>query len=104
MKPKVIKALLLILFPCSLVIAKIPNYPKFTLKSLDGVTYTNQILRGKAVFITFFARGCLPCKKEVPLLNDLMNKYSDTLTIVGIAFKENDPKKLNALANEWKMK
>ncbi len=98
------KIVFLIILVSSLAVAGKPTYPKFSLKSIDGITYTSQSLRGKAVFMTFFMRGCEPCKKEVPFLNELQRKYPDTLKILAIGFMERNPAKLKALGIEWGMR
>ena|GEM_PF-1127272 len=92
---------LLLAFTPSFLLSGTTLYPQFTLKSLDGTSYSNRSLRGKAVFITFFARACKPCQKEVPFLNELQKKYKDTLAVIAIAFMENDEEKVRALARQW---
>lgn len=77
------------------------EFPKFNFVCIDGMTINSKSLRGNAVFITFFARFCEPCKNEVPFLNDLQKKYGNSLKIIAIGYRENDPEKLRALAAEW---
>ncbi len=89
------------LMAATITTAKVPSTPKFTIKSLDGNTHSSKLLRGKAMFITFFARGCEPCKKEAPFLNDLQKKYPDTLQILAIGWREKKSSELAALAKEW---
>lgn len=78
-----------------------PLYPKFEFTSLDNNIYSSLGLRGRVVLISFFARGCPPCRMEVPFLNELHSKYSDILTILGVAFMENDYNELLALVKNW---
>lgn len=40
---------------------------------------------GKVVMIEFWATWCGPCKRSIPHLNELHEKYSDKLAIVGIS-------------------
>jgi thiol-disulfide isomerase/thioredoxin len=84
--------------------AGVPAYPKFELYSMENSRYTSLQQRGRAVLIVFFARQCLPCRMEVPFLNDLSRKFPDTLTILGIAFMENDYHELKALIRNWGIK
>jgi len=40
--------------------------PDFTLKDLNGKEYTLSSLRGKVVFVNFWATWCKSCKEEMP--------------------------------------
>jgi len=84
--------------------AAVSRYPRFEFFSMDGSLYSSLKLRGRAVLISFFARQCLPCRMEVPFLNELHTKYPDTLTILGIAFMENDFNRLKGLMGDWGIK
>ena len=60
--------------------------PAFTLYNLDGEPVTTEDLEGRTLFINFWATWCKPCRKEIPLLTEMQDKYSDAgLEIVGIA-------------------
>lgn len=78
--------------------------PRYLLGDIAGNKFTSGSLRGRAVFLTFFSLGCKPCKEEVPFLNSLLAKYPDTLTIVAIAYRQNDPAKLKTVAKDWGIK
>lgn len=49
--------------------------PDFALKDLSGKLWTNQDLKGKVTLINTWNIHCGPCKKEMPVLNQLMEKY-----------------------------
>ncbi|WP_420149417.1 TlpA family protein disulfide reductase [Spirosoma sp.] len=49
--------------------------PTFSLKDIQGNTYSNSSLKGKLIVINFWSTTCVPCIKEMPLLSDLMAKY-----------------------------
>jgi peroxiredoxin len=51
--------------------------PSFTLKALDGKTYTLEQLRGKYVVIHFAATWCPFCNAEAPYLQELAKNYRD---------------------------
>lgn len=42
--------------------------PEFTMTTLDGQTLSMSDLRGKVVWLNFFATWCPPCKQEMPEL------------------------------------
>ena len=50
--------------------------PDFTLKSLDGSNIKLSEHRGEVILINFWASWCGPCRQEMPLLDDLHQKYS----------------------------
>ena len=49
--------------------------PDFTLKSLSGKNLKLSEHTGDVVMLNFWASWCGPCRKEMPLMNDLYNKY-----------------------------
>lgn len=61
--------------------------PAFTLYDLDGqpVTKEQLLANDKALFINFWATWCKPCRKEMPLLSEMQEKYADRLLMVGVA-------------------
>lgn len=59
--------------------------PGFTLPDLSGKAISLNSLKGKVVYINFWASWCGPCKKEFPQLEELAVKYSgDGLIILAI--------------------
>ena len=50
--------------------------PDFTLKALDGKNIKLSEMAGNVVLINFWASWCGPCREEMPLLNNLHNKYA----------------------------
>ena len=49
--------------------------PDFALKSSTGENLRLSEYRGDVVMINFWATWCGPCRQEMPLLNDLFNRY-----------------------------
>lgn len=73
--------------------AKVPEKPKlaetlpdFSFINLDGETVTLADYEGKALFVNFWATWCAPCRKEIPLLVDMQEKYADKdIVVLGVA-------------------
>jgi len=63
----------------------------FTLKSRSGENIKLSELRGKVVMINFWASWCGPCRQEMPLLEQLYQRYQPLgFTLLGINVEE-DP-------------
>jgi thiol-disulfide isomerase/thioredoxin len=68
----------------------VPNAPDFKLTTLDGKTVELSKLRGKPVFIDFWATWCGPCRRALPHTQKLAEKYGKDAHILAINLKE-DP-------------
>jgi thiol-disulfide isomerase/thioredoxin len=63
--------------------------PELKLQNLDGKDVALADLKGKVVFVNFWATWCGPCQDEIPSLIDLQKKYaSKGFTVLGIAMDE----------------
>lgn len=51
--------------------------PDFSLQSLDGKQYTLSGLRGRVVFVNFWATWCPPCREEIPSMVKFYNKMKN---------------------------
>lgn len=101
MKAATFLLLLFLLLSTGITGAQDHLYPKFDLESVEGDRFVSEDLKGKIVFLTFFAKGCEPCREEVPFLNGLQKKYPDTLLVLGVGFLENNPERLKKLGAHW---
>ncbi len=82
------------------VISKGKLAPDFSLKSMSGENIRLSEMRGKVVMINFWATWCAPCRKEMPLLNDLYNKHKNSgFVLLGVNI-DNTPKNAEKMAKK----
>jgi thiol-disulfide isomerase/thioredoxin len=63
--------------------------PDFVLKDLDGNTIRLSDLRGKMVFINFWATWCPPCRAEMPEIEAVHQEYKDKgVVVLGVDISE----------------
>ncbi len=70
-----------------------PSFPRpapaFALTDLTGRPLSPASLKGKVVLLDFWATWCAPCRKSMPELQALHDKYSSRgFTVVGISIDE----------------
>ena len=68
------------------------NVPSFSAKSLDGTeTISNTDLKGKVIFVDFWASWCTPCLKSLPEFENLQTSFSnrDDVVVLAINLDEN---------------
>lgn len=58
--------------------------PNFRLETIDGESVRLSDLRGKPVFLNFWATWCFSCVTEMPAIQRLADKYGDELVVVGV--------------------
>jgi cytochrome c biogenesis protein CcmG/thiol:disulfide interchange protein DsbE len=64
--------------------------PNWTEPKAGGGTLELASLKGKAVYLNFFATWCPPCNEEAPAINALQQKYAaQGLQVVGVDVLEN---------------
>ncbi len=79
--------------------------PEFTLSVYQGYdgglgkqTFKLSDLRGKVVFINFWASWCVPCRDEQPVLQSTWQQYRDKgVVFVGIDYVDTEPAALSYL-------
>jgi|SRR5579883_292320 len=64
--------------------------PVWSEPSVPGPTLSSSALRGKALYLNFFATWCPPCNEEAPAIDSLARRYADRgLQVVGVDVLEN---------------
>jgi peroxiredoxin len=86
------------------LLVKAPNGTTVPLTDLDGNPVSLADLRGKLVWLNFWATWCPPCQSETPVLRDMDEAYGDKgLAIVGIAVQETTPDDVKAYADRYQL-
>jgi peroxiredoxin len=76
----------------------------FQLTDLDGRPVRLADLRGKAVWINFWASWCPPCQSETPVIRDLAERYADRgLVVIGISVQETSQSDVQAYATRYQL-
>ncbi len=74
----------------------------YQLSDLDGAPVRLDALRGKVVWINFWASWCPPCQQETPILRELDERYAERgLEIIGISVQETSPDDLRTYAERY---
>jgi peroxiredoxin len=76
----------------------------YQLRDLDGQPITLAGLRGKVVWLNFFASWCPPCQQETPILRSLAATYRDRgLALLGVSVQETTPADVSAYADRYRL-
>ena len=78
--------------------------PAFELPDVDGNVIRLADSNGKIRLVDFWATWCVPCRKEVPMFNELQELYRDDgFEIVGIAEFNDSPEAVREFLTENKV-
>jgi peroxiredoxin len=76
----------------------------FQLTDLDGRPVRLADLRGKAVWINFWASWCPPCQSETPVIRDLAERYASRgLVVIGVSVQETNFDDVRAYADRYQL-
>lgn len=89
---KIVSTLLLVLLSQWSFAAE-TSAPDFTLKSKNGENLRLSEHKGQVVLINFWASWCGPCRQEMPLLDEMQDKYAKLgFTVFGVNVDKNPAK------------
>jgi peroxiredoxin/YHS domain-containing protein len=76
--------------PAAYVPVALPrSAPTFDLNDLTGNTLSTESLEGKVVLLDFWATWCVPCRKAMPELQSMHEKYKNRgFSLVGVSIDE----------------
>ncbi|MFT3908153.1 MAG: TlpA disulfide reductase family protein [Ferruginibacter sp.] len=69
-------------------------FPLFSWTGINGKKFSTETLKGKIIVLNFWHKSCGPCIAEMPLLNELVEKYKGK-EVVFIALTQNTVEELN---------
>jgi cytochrome c biogenesis protein CcmG, thiol:disulfide interchange protein DsbE len=82
----------------------LPDGTTYQLTDLDGQPVRLADLRGKAVWINFWASWCPPCQSETPVIRDLAERYASRgLDVIGISVQETSLDDVRAYATRYQL-
>jgi len=58
--------------------------PDFEISDFDGSRHRLSDFRGKPVFVNFWATWCVPCQKELPEMQELLDRHKDELAVISV--------------------
>ena len=72
--------------------------PDFALKSTTGENLRLSEYRGDVVMLNFWATWCGPCRQEMPLLDDLFNRYERVgFTLLGVNIDDDSQRAIDMM-------
>lgn len=75
----------------------------YTVKDMHGKDVRLADFKGRPLIVNFWATWCAPCKGEIPVFIDLVDKYrGEKLTVLGISI-DDSPEDLRTFAAEYKI-
>lgn len=64
------------------------NWRDFELSTSSGEMWSSKSIAAQPTVINFWAPWCLPCRKEIPYLIDLQERYGSKFQFIGIAIDQ----------------
>jgi thiol-disulfide isomerase/thioredoxin len=82
--------------------SSLPKVASFSYRTESGETVSTESLKGKVVFINFWASWCPPCRAEMPSINELYKQFKNDDRYVFVFMNEDEDKQkaINYLKKE----
>ncbi len=58
--------------------------PDFEISDFDGARHRLSDYRGKPVYVNFWATWCIPCQRELPETQELLDRHEDDLAVITV--------------------
>lgn len=58
--------------------------PEFIVADADGKTLSTASLKGQVYVLSFFDTGCRDCQKELPVIQQIYNKYHESVAVINV--------------------
>ncbi|NLH48615.1 MAG: TlpA family protein disulfide reductase [Myxococcales bacterium] len=77
--------------------------PDFQVTGLDGAKLSLADLKGKVVFLNFWATWCKPCVQELPSIQDLAKKFDGNpdFRVVAVSCDESETKEVKKFVEDF---
>ena len=66
------------------------SFPNLQFERLDGTTFNLSEMKGKRVFLSFWATWCGPCIKEMPSIEEAKKELGDEVEFILVSDEEKD--------------
>lgn len=63
------------------------EFPLNGLRTIDGEPVDMEKLKGKPTLINFWFTACKPCIEEMPVLNELQSRFSDSVNFIAVTYE-----------------
>jgi len=71
--------------------SKVIPAPDFALKDISGKSISLKSLKGRVIFLNFWATWCVPCRQEMPAMERLHREFKGKgLVILAVNFRETE--------------
>ena len=78
--------------------------PEINLQDFDGKKVAASELKGNVLVLDFWATWCVPCLAEIPVWNNLQQKYGDKgLKVIGVTLASGEAKEVKPFITNHKM-
>lgn len=80
--------------------SKHAEHPVYSVHTLDGIVLSQDSLRGRVVLINVWATWCLPCRAEMPLMENSWQRHrQEGFVILGASVDRTDPREVQTFVS-----